>query len=280
MITVTGATGNVGQPLVTALQKAGHPVTAVSRGVSGPAPAQPGVRSVVADLGDPATLPPAFEGADALFLLVSGAGAHVDGPRVLALARDAGIERVVLLSSQAATTRPEQPSHEPLRVLEEAVRTSGLDWTILQAGGFHSNAVAWAPTVRSEKAVYAPFGDAALPSVDPGDLAEVAAVALTEPGHTGRTYTLTGPVATTPRERVDALAEVLGHPLSFVEVSREQARAQLLQTMPEPVADGTLAIIGAPTPDEVAVGPDVAAMLGRAPRPFRDWAERHAALFR
>jgi uncharacterized protein YbjT (DUF2867 family) len=185
MITVTGATGNVGQPLVTALLEAGHPVTAVSRGLSGSNADRPGLRTVVADLADPATLPPAFAGAEALFLLVSGAGAHVDGPRVLALAREAGIGRVVLLSSQAATTRPEQPSHEPLRVLEQAVRGSGLDWTILQAGGFHSNAVAWVPSIVSEKAVYAPFGDVALPSVDPRDLAEVAAAALTEPGHTG-----------------------------------------------------------------------------------------------
>lgn len=280
MITVTGATGNVGQPLVAALLEAGHPVTAVSRGLSGATPDRPGLRTLRADLADPKTLPPAFEGAEALFLLVSGAGAHVDGPRVLALARDAGIERVVLLSSQAATTRPEQPSHEPLRVLEDAVRGSGMDWTILQAGGFHSNAVGWAPSIRSEKVVYAPFGDVALPSVDPRDLAEVAAATLTEPGHAGRSYTLTGPVATTPRERVDALAEVLGHPLSFVEVSREQARSQLLQAMPEPVADGTLAILGDPTPAEVAVSPDIATVLGRSPSTFADWVKRHAELFR
>lgn len=280
MITVTGATGNVGQPLITALLDAGHAVTAVSRGESGPLPDRPGIRSVVADLADLATLPPAFEDATALFLLVSGAGAHVDGPRMLAQAHVAGVRRVVLLSSQAAATRPGSESHAPLVALEQAVRDSGLDWTILQPGGFHSNALAWAPSIRSEKAVYAPFGDVALPSVDPRDIADVAAAALTDQGPTGRTYTLTGPSATTPRERVEAIAEVLGHPLTFVEVTHAEARDQLLQAMPEPVADGTLAILGKPTPSEVRVSPDVAAVLGQPPRSFRTWAERHADLFR
>lgn len=280
MITVTGATGNVGRPLLEALVGAGHAVTAVSRGESHPLPERRGIRPVVADLSDPASLRPALKGATALFLLVSGAGAHVDGPAVLACARDSGVRRVVLLSSQAATTRPGSVSHAPLVALEDAVRSSGLEWTILRPGGFHSNAVGWAPTIRSEKAVYAPFGDVALPSVDPRDIAEVAAAALTEQGHSGRSYTLTGPRATTPKERVETIAEVLGHALTFVEVSRDQAREQMLGVMPEAVADGTLAILGEPTPDEVLVSPHVEAVLGREPRSFRSWAEQNAELFR
>ncbi|WP_344289700.1 SDR family oxidoreductase [Streptomyces synnematoformans] len=280
MITVTGATGNVGRPLTHALRRAGHTVTAVSRGRSSPLPAGHGVRPVVADLADPATLRPALEGADALFLLVSGAGAHVDGPRVLANAGEAGVRRVVLLSSQAVSTRPGSVSHAPLAALEEAVRNSGLEWTILRPGGFHSNAAAWAPGIRSGKTVFAPFGDVGLPSVDPRDIAEVAAACLVEGRHSGRTYTLTGPAATTPRERVEAIAGALGAPLSYVEVTRDQAREQMLQMMPEPVAEGTLSILAEPTPEEVAVSPDVERVLGRAPLSFRDWAEQHADLFR
>lgn len=279
MITVTGATGNVGRPLVAALLAAGHTVTAVSRGLSHDLPVRAGVRPVVADLADAASLRPALVGADALFLLVSGAGEHVDVPRVLADAREAGVGRVVAVSSQAAATRPGSASHAPLLTLEEAVRESGLGWTLLRPGGFHSNAAAWAPTIAAEKTVYTPFADVALPSVDPRDIAEVAAAALTGDGHEGRTYTLTGPTATTPRERVDVLGAVVGHPLHLVEVTREQARAQMLGFMPEAVADGTLAILGSPTPEEVAVSPDVASVLGHPPRSFADWAESQAGLF-
>ena len=80
MIVITGATGNVGQPLVELLADAGHSVTAVSRAKSAPLPTRPGVVTAVADLADVTTLAPALAGADALFLIVSGAGAHVDGP--------------------------------------------------------------------------------------------------------------------------------------------------------------------------------------------------------
>lgn len=280
MIVVTGATGNVGRLLVEELAGAGHEVTAVSRGVSGPAPERAGVTPMVADLADTGSLVPALKGADALFLLVSGAGAHVDGQAVLRTAAEAGVSRVVLLSSQAAGTRPEAVSHAPLAALEEAVRNSGLEWTVLRAGGFATNAFAWIPSIREQGKVFAPYGEVALPAVDPLDLAAVAAVALTGTGHTGRTYVLTGPEATSPRQRTGILAEALGTELEFRELSHDQAREQLLRLMPEPVADGTLEILGRPKPEEVLVSPDVAAVLGREATSFADWAARNVAAFR
>ena len=123
MIVITGATGNVGRPLVEQLADAGHAVTAVSRATSAPLPARPRVVTSVADLSDVETLAPALVGADALFLLVSGAGAHVDGPTLLKHAEAAGVRRVVLQSSQAVGTRPGTPSHASLVGLEEAVRS-------------------------------------------------------------------------------------------------------------------------------------------------------------
>lgn len=280
MITVTGATGNVGRALVDALLVKGHPVTAVSRGASAPLPAGLRIRSVTADLADPTSLLPALEGTQALFVLVAASAIPtVDGPRVLAAARAAGVRRAVFLSSQGVATRSGAVAYAPMADLEEAIRNSGLEWSILRAGGFHTNMVAWAESIRSTKAVYAPFGDVALPSVDPRDIAEVAAAVLTDDTHAGRIYTLTGPEATTPRERTAALANALGHPLSFVEISRDQAREHMLQSMPEPIADTTLDILGEPTPDEVAVTPDAATILRRSPRSFHTWADRHTDLF-
>ncbi|NUP04272.1 MAG: NAD(P)H-binding protein [Nonomuraea sp.] len=270
MIVVTGATGNVGSRLVALLAEAGERVTAVSR-----RPAEPvaGVRHVQADLADPAGLKEAFDGADALFLLVAG-----DDPQaILDAAREGGVRRVVLLSSQGAGTRPESYRH-PV-AFEEAVRASGLDWTVLRPGGFHTNAYAWAEPVRAGRIAPAPFGDVGLPTIDPADIAEVAAAVLREDGHAGRTYVLTGPAPTTPRERAAAIGAALGEPVRFVEQTREEARAQMLGFMPEPVAEGTLAILGAPLDAERQVSPDVERVLGRAPRTFADWAARNAAVF-
>ncbi|MCG0287585.1 NAD(P)H-binding protein [Streptomyces sp. PSAA01] len=281
MIVVTGATGNVGRPLVEALAAVGERVTAVSRRPTGTELPE-GVRHHRADLADPGSLRPALEGADALFLLFAGellAGPPRTGG-LLDVARSAGVRRVVLLSSQAAGTRPDAVSHAPMRAFEDTVRLSGLDWTILRPGGFAPNAFAWAESVRKERMIAAPFADVGLPVVDPADIAEVAAAALREPAHAGRTYELTGPAPVTPRGQAHAIADALGEPVRFTELSRERARAEMLRFMPEPVADGTLDILGEPTAAEQRVSPDVERVLGRPPRAFADWAMRNIAAFR
>ncbi|GGP81789.1 NAD(P)H-binding protein [Saccharothrix coeruleofusca] len=273
MIVVTGATGNVGRTLVGLVASSGEDVVAVSRRSPEP-PLPQGVRHQSADLAEPDGLLPAFDGADALFLLTAGR----DPRAVLDAAEAGGVRRVVLLSSQGAGTRPHQYPHPA--AFERAVRDRGLPWTVLRPGGFHSNAFAWVRSIREQHTVAAPFGDVALPTVDPVDIAEVAAAALLDHGHEERTYVLTGPEPTTPRERAEAIGDVLGVPLRFVEQTREQARARMTASMPEPVVDATLAILGDPLPEERRVSGDVARLLGRPARSFADWAERNAAIFR
>lgn len=276
MIVVTGATGNVGRTLVRTLAAAGHPVTAVSRHIQDAGADVPaGVRAVAADLGTPAELKDALQGAKALFLLVAG-----DDPAgVLAQARAAGVGRVVLVSSQGVGTRP-GGAYEHAERFEHAVAASGLDYTILRSGGLDSNAFAWAEPIRAQRIAPAPFAEVGLPFVDPDDVAAVAAAVLTEDGHTGATYALTGPAPTTPRQRAAAIAEAIGAPVTFVEMSREEAKAQMTQFMPPAVVEGTLAILGAPTAEEQQVSPDVERVLGRPAAAFGVWAERNAAAFR
>ncbi|MFC4149750.1 hypothetical protein ACFO0M_26170 [Micromonospora mangrovi] len=151
---------------------------------------------------------------------------------------------------------------------------------MLRPAGFHSNALLWSETVRRQRLVRAPFGDVALPTVDPADIAAVAALALTRDGHGGATYELTGPAALTPRQQAAAIGEALGEPVRFVEQAAGEARAQLLRFMPEPVVEATLGILGTPSEREQRVSPDVPRLLGRAPGGFADWAARHAAAFR
>ncbi|WP_433760864.1 NAD(P)H-binding protein [Nocardia sp. CA-135398] len=280
MIVVTGATGNIGRTLVQHLVAADEQVTAVSRGnrdIALPA----GVRHRRADLADPESLSPAVENADALFLLLTGPQL-VTGPdpaRFIEVAATGGVKKVVLLSSQATGTRPGLASHARLHAFESALRRSELDWTILRPTGFFSNTYAWIETIRAEQMIAAPFADIALPAIDPGDIAEVAATVLRTDGYSGRTYELTGPAAISPRQQAHAVEDALGTALRFVELTREQARSGMLRFMPEDVADGTLDILGTPMPAEQQVSADVERVLGRPATSYAEWARRNRAIF-
>lgn len=279
MIVVTGATGNIGRPLTQALAEAGERVTAVSRHT---AAVPDGVRHVVADLAEPAGLKPALEGAKALFLLLSG-DLHATGAGpadIIGEAAAAGVRRIVLLSTLGVVTRPFGQTRIAMRALEDTLRESGPEWAILRPGGFASNALWWAESVRARQVVAAPFGDIGVPVIDPADIAAVAAACLLEDRHTGGAYELTGPEVITPRQQTEAIAAALGSPVRFHQLSREEAKAAMSRSMPPELADDTLDILGSPSPAESRVSPDVQRILGRAPRPFADWAARHVTAFR
>ncbi|WP_100444798.1 SDR family oxidoreductase [Glycomyces xiaoerkulensis] len=270
MIVVTGSTGNVGRPLVEKLTAAGESVVSVARGAEGRA----GAEHRPADLTRAETLKPAFAGGKELFLLTGDPG--LDLAPVLEEAASAGIGRVVLLSSIRVATRPE----EGLGGFEDAVRESGLEWTILRPGGFFSNALLWAESVRAERSIAAPFGDVGLPHIDPADVAEVAARALLEPAYEGGTYDLTGPALVTPREQARAVAEALGEPVDFVELTREQALTEFSKVWSVLVVEGALKALGEPNEAELRISAEVERITGRPARSFADWARRNAGAFR
>ena len=264
MIVITGATGNVGRPLVQALTTAGEEVVAVSR--------HEGTR---ADLTKPETLEPALGGAKAVFLLTAAdflaAGNLQD---VMEVIRAAGVPRVVLLSSQGVGTKRHPAVHE------DTVTGSGLDWTILRPSNFASNAFQWAQSIRTQRTMAAPYADIALPTVDPQDIAAVAAAALRDPSHAGAIYTLTGPAAISPRQQAAAIEAVVGEPVRFMELTRDEAHSRMLAAMPEPVAEATLDILGFPTAEEQQVSSDVERVLGRPAHTFADWVTRNVQAFR
>ncbi|MFG2978031.1 NAD(P)H-binding protein [Streptomyces sp. NPDC048331] len=255
----------------------------VTRGTVGVEHVIPPCRVTASDLTEPATLEPALAGAKALFLLLS-ADLHDPGAtapaEIVARAAAGGVRRVVLLSTQGVATRPYGATRITMRALEERIQESGMEWSVLRPGGFASNALWWAPSVRTRRVVAAPFADVGVPVVDPWDIADVAAACLLEDRHLGGVYELTGPQVITPRRQARTIATALGAPLRFHDLTREEAKAAMTRAMPAELADDTLDILGAPTEAERRVGPAVRQVLNRPARPFADRVSRDIAAFR
>ncbi|GAA2789746.1 NAD(P)H-binding protein [Saccharopolyspora taberi] len=272
MILVTGSTGNVGRALVKELVDAGAEVRGLTRNAAGVD--LPGAQVVEGDLGRAESLGEALAGVKGIFLFQCGNEAAV-----LRAAKEAGVERVVLLSTVATKTRPESTiGHDHLQA-EHAIADSGLSWTSLRPGGFASNTLGWAPMVQGG-VVHAPFADVALPTIHPGDIAAVARAALLEDGHDNRVYQLTGPELVTPGQQVAAIGKAIGRELEYVEISREAAREAMIAHMPAEIVDATLDFIGSPTEEELHIVPTVEKVTGKPARSYEQWALENADRFR
>jgi uncharacterized protein YbjT (DUF2867 family) len=257
MILVTGATGTVGSALVDRLLANGEEVTALTRDPSRIEP-RPGL-TVTTSIGK----------ARAVFLLTPPGPAAVDLDRTfLRQALRAGAERVVKLS---AIGTPDQPTpgnwHQPG---EQAVRESGVPWTVLRPTTFASNTRGWAEHIRAGEPIPNLFGDGRQGIVDPADVAAVAAATLTGSGHDGQVYTLTGPDLLTVPDQVTIVAEVVGTPIATVDVMPTR------ELFPAEIAEAALAgaLLVREGGNAIVTG-DVERVLGRRPGSYRAWAERN-----
>ncbi|RJO70159.1 capsule biosynthesis protein CapD [Nocardia panacis] len=274
-ILVTGATGNIGGQLVIRLADTPNiRVRAVTRRPDA-AIVPPNIGTIAGDLSRPETLASAMAGVDAMFL-VSRVGPDAD---LLDLARRSGIRHVVLVSSITVQTHPHLGPAQENAAVESLLRESGMDWTILRPTQFASNAMLWAEEIRGA-GVHLPFPDIGVPTIDPADIAAVAHAALTEPGHRGQIYPLTGPAAITARDQVSTIAEAIGRTIPIIEITRAEARAGMLQFLPPEAADAILEVTGGDVNAELsAVRDTVARITGTKPRTFGQWVDRNLAAF-
>lgn len=277
MILVAGATGNVGVEVVRALTDAGETVRALSRGVPPSSALPEGAEGAVGDLNRPETLSGALDGVRGVFLL-SG---YKDMAGLLSEVRRAGADRVVLLSGRSVESSDVRNAISRYMIdSEDAVRGSGVPWTILRPSAFMSNALSWAPQIRAGDVVRAPFAAVRVAAIDPFDIAAVAAVALTSAEHEGRVYRLSGPEALLPAEQVRILGAVLGRDLTFEALSDVEARAEMEAAMPTEYVDAFFRFYADGTLDESGVYPVVEDLTGRKPRAFGRWAVAHAGALR
>ena len=266
---ILGGTGKTGRRIASRLTAAGHSVRTASR-TGG---------DVHFDLDDPATYAPAFAGITAAYLVEPGLDAGERKPPrmagVVEAAVEAGVRRLVLLSAPGA----EHETH-PLHATEQAVRESGLEWTAIRPGWFAQNFSEdfWLPAVRSGTLAL-PAGDRGVAFIDAEDIADVAVAALTEDGHAGQVYELTGPRALGFAEAAELIAKASGKPLQYIAVTPEAFLEQQLsyrvplkaaQRMTNLVARGSTGAFEALTDG-------VQRALGREPRRFDDFVVEAAA---
>jgi len=194
------------------------------------APAGDGVDTVQADLAKPATLDRVLDGVDKVFLL---GPAHHDETAWYRNAIDAAARAGVghLVASSILGADPDSPTSFVRHhgQADAHLQASGIPWTILRPNIYMHNVTSlWPPTIGPDGNCYTPAGDARISMVDARDVAAVAARVLTEDGHAGQTYDLTGPQALTAAECCELLAVHLGRPIHCVQIDDETAHSAML----------------------------------------------------
>ena len=285
LITVTGSTGTIGHELVHLLSRAGVSTRAVHRDIR-KIRTLPNVTWVNADLNDAYELRVALEGTQRLFLLTGNqpdfAATQIG---VIRAAEAAGLKYVVKLSALGASDHSRSEIAREHWAVEQALRATRLEWTILRPHAFMQNwLIDQAESVQAEGVIYAPIGDGRVPFIDARDIAAVAAEILLHPEeHAGKKYFLTGGEAVGYGDVAAALTETTGRPVTYRPISMDEARARLAaRDMPAPTIDAILAIAayqqaGGPT---AVVSPNVARLLGRPARTIQDFARDYASSFK
>lgn len=274
-ILVTGARGNVARSLVTQLRTAGRQVRAAGRVPEAVRPPA-GVEVVGADLARPDTLGPALAGITEVFLYAERGG--LDG--FLEQATAAGVRHIVLLSAAGADPASPDAITRLHGEAEQAVVRAGIPWTFLRPGGFATNRLLWAESIRAHGVVHEAFPDSHASLIHEADIAAVALHALTGPGHHGASYTLTGPRSLTVRAQAELIGEAIGRPVK-VEVQSVDDYRRALEgrwTSPE-IVEARIRRIAALVDHPAPVTGTVEEVTGRPARGFAEWAADHAADF-
>ncbi|MEU9304006.1 SDR family oxidoreductase [Streptomyces sp. NPDC048269] len=281
MILVTGATGNVGSELVVQLAAAGIAVRAMTRSPE-KADFPAGVEVVAGDFDKPGTLPAALAGVERVFVVPPGYGPEgpVQETTLVAAAREAGVEHLVKMSTSGVHFGATDPLSNGHRLGEQVIRESGLRWTVLRPGTFMVYLFGHARTIAASKTMYVTEGDPVSAMIHPRDIASVAAEVLTASGHEGRTYTLTGAEAYSPKRQGEIIGEALGEPVEVVERTTAEARAEYDRLgWGGPRLEGLLELKRQSAAWDFEVFDTVEKITGAAPLTLRDWVDEHLHLF-
>lgn len=284
MILVTGATGSNGSELVKLLSSRGVTLRAMVRdpGKAADLAGLPGVDLAKGDFDDRGSLSGLLDGVNRAFLLTpSTERAAEQQLGFVEAARAAGVRHLVKFSQYAAS--PDSPVRF-LRyhaTVEAAVRDSGMAWTFLRPNLFMQGLLLFKNMIRDKGMFAIAAGDARVSVVDVRDNAAAAAASLTEDGHEGRIYNLTGPEALTHAEMAERLSKAVGRPITFVDAPEDAMLGALAHAgLPAWQAEGLVEDYAHYRRGEAAaIRSGVRDATGALPRTFNDFASDYAAAF-
>lgn len=239
------------------------------------------VQVVRGDYSDPRSLEKSLNDVDRVFLLWPGLATDLAQPVLETIARSA--RRIVYLSS--LSVRDDQKRQiDPISAfhadLERMIEESGMDWTILRCSGFATNTLGWARQIRSGNMLRWPYARAARSLIHEGDIASVAAKALTSNQHGHAKYLITGPNAITQIEQLTVIADSINRSLRYEEVSPDVARRELFAFWPPSIVESILNSLNSFQKEPEMVTRTVEEITGTPPLSFSHWARGHSNDFR
>ena len=282
-ILVTGSTGTVGSRLVKALAgRGGVTVRAATRNPAKQAPPAANVQYVPFELDNKESVAAAVKGVDKVFSLIHSTPQLVDQAKGLyAAARAADVKHIVELSGEFVTTAPQIPFGKWHAEAEKLLEASGIANTVLRPGLFMTDFFTFfAP--QPDGNIYLPVGQSSIAAIDPVDLAEVAAITLTQDGHVGKRYHLTGGEALTVPQIAAKISEASGRQINHVDVPPEAVRAGMEKMgAPAWLIDATLTMLAVVKDGKTAgISNAVRELTGHAPRSYAQFARDNAAAWK
>lgn len=285
MILITGATGQVGGETTRELLRQGQAVRALVRdpqSAAAQALAAAGAELAPGDQARPDTLAAAFSGVTAVLLGSSNDEGQVEREsNVIAAAEAAGVERIVKIAALGTTPGSPISILATHAAVEARLAASSVAWTSLRPGSFMQNFLRYTDTISGHGAFYGCQGEAPIAMVDIRDLAAVAAGCLTQAGHAGKIYEVTGPEALSHAQAAAAISEATGQPCTYVDVPGAAAREAMVgMGLPGWLADDLVALAAL---FDSALGRNVTTVVpditGSPARSFATFARDHVSQF-
>jgi uncharacterized protein YbjT (DUF2867 family) len=284
-ILVTGGTGTVGSHVVRELLARGEQVQVLTRDAAKAKNLPAGATPVVGDLGQVETVRRVFKNVDRVFLISTVSPTEVqEGLLAICAMKLESLKRLVYVSVQNADVAAWLPHFGGKVGVEEAVRKSGIPFTILRPNNFYQNDYFFKDVMLQHGVYPQPIGSTGLNRVDVRDIAEAAAVALTTSAHAGESHDLVGPEAHTGESTAEVWSRALGKPVVYGGDDLEAWEKQSLQYMPDWLVFDFKNMYKFFQEKGLKAGPQAierqTRLLGHAPRSFGAFAEETASAWR
>jgi uncharacterized protein YbjT (DUF2867 family) len=284
-ILVTGATGNVGSLVVSELLKRGAEVRALVRKQPEAGKLPAGVEVAIADLLDPVSVEKAMQGVDKLFLINAVVTDELTQALIAyGIAKRIGLKHVTYLSVFKVDEFRDVPHFASKLAVENALREFGVPYTILRPGYYIQNDINLKDALTGAGVYPMPIGTAGIATADIRDIAEAAAISLTEEGHEQQTYDIVGPTLISGPGNAALWSKLLGKEIKYTGHNFDQWEQSMRANMPSWSAyDLRMMFQGyfdrgfASTETEVA---RLTKLFGRAPRSYEDFAAETARLWK